>query len=870
MKELIQLVKAIIHSLMKRDALAGNKATRSVSQGPERGEQLEAKTEHKVQEQDEQAEQAVSKPVGSLGDEHQGSATEGSNLGASAETQAEQSDENQLGEEALKEEEGSETQIDEAVVEEEESESTIGGNEARIAGDMKTLYAETEQPKELPPQFSHDKRERQERDHTVNGQEQPDDQGRIDLPQQTQVEQEPSSSNKRGSQEERRETEEDRDSRLPILDLSSDYEDYVQWNTSLVEQLLLSNSADSRVYLCVTPRILASAYEEAGFETYTPLEAELNFEAAVSEIYKNLICTSHEGLRIFERISPESFPNCVAFLAASVLAAYNMHSDEEATGGAYYRRLAQVLGCEMSGIHPVGFDPRLFESLWKALKAWLKEARGVQLAMPGENVGLRRYIALPLAHVPLRRLDIEKLPAFFVSVGYQPGDRVPAEKLTVDLRNWQQSANALSRAGTAALNDDRLEAVIAQVNAELEVWDGSVSESSTRRSALVEIKFDIVHREPKFDYMPHRPSGFPETFESGDIVFEASDEGWYDPQPVKSSDGPMLAAGFEWQMARNGTQFTLRRPKTLAIALAPSSGYSGFMSTRRLYLGIKASVLCHEDIVKEVEDYISQAACQRVNAVRDRRLPHGWSMIRDVLLVKQIQPPAGLEALEIDPNIEIMFSGGLKLGRRFSWLAGAPPRVIVTGSGEGEKIKINGESFEIGKNGEILTDEIFASPGEYIIEAGRTLRRIEIENPRVPSAVEKHAPAWKRKKVMVALPEGSWTVIGAVPGQMCTSMKTFGAALASCQFHPVWAIKVGGGPGAVVAILSDGIMPKRPRAKKKYQVVYRQWADAIYAAHIRRPTIIGINGIHPTETTASVWNKYVALSKQIKRSLKRR
>lgn len=103
-----------------------------------------------------------------------------------------------------------------------------------------------------------------------------------------------------------------------------------------------------------------------------------------------------------------------------------------------------------------------------------------------------------------------------------------------------------------------------------------VSESLTRQSAIVEIQFDIVQREPILAYLARRPSGFPTVFEDGERVLEASDEGWYDPYPIAPTDGKPLADGFEWQSSADGAQFILRRypTKVLALALRATADFS--------------------------------------------------------------------------------------------------------------------------------------------------------------------------------------------------------------------------------------------------------------------------------------------------------
>ncbi len=658
----------------------------------------------------------------------------------------------------------------------------------------------------------------------------------------------------------------------PVPHVSTVDQEYARWNSAVVELLLLAKPAADNVYLCINPRILAWAFAEAGFDVLPPEEAEQRLSAAVGRMYRTRVLGHGDRLHVLRRCGGDGSPECAAFLAASVLAAYHMQSDEELSGNAYYRRLADLLGCGMSGAHPEGFSPPVFESLWVFLRNWLSQAHDRALAAPGSHIGMRRFVALPLAHVPLRSLDIEKLPSFFAWAGYEPGSRVRPERLSADLRLWQQSKSALTHTGAEAISDERSEAVLAQVSAELESWDGSYSESTGRRSALVEIQFDIVQRQPTLAYLPRRPPGFPSVFDDGEHVFEASDEGWYDPAPLHPADGEALALGFEWRSAGSSVQFALRRPQAAVIALTPSSNYSGFLSSRRLLRGVKCSVLCRTDLAETVEAYLSEAAQQRLRAVNDPRLPEGWSIIHAFTVQRHIEAPPELEALGIDSNIDLLVSGGLRIGRRWSWVAGAPPRVLVTGVGAGEAVRVNGAPVAISDSGELTTNGLLSEPGEYLIEAGRARRRIEIVKPRIAVATPQNGAG--AGSVPVALPSRAWTLIGARPGEICRARSAFSrGALASCPFHPVWAVQVGAGPGADVAVLSRPEQPTKFDLQGETRSVREQcqrWAGVIYDAHVRRPRFVWTNGTAPFEGVDLVWRQYAAAAKQIKRAIKGR
>ena len=662
--------------------------------------------------------------------------------------------------------------------------------------------------------------------------------------------------------------------KVAVRDVALVDQEYAHWNRAIVDHILLTKPRSEDVYLCVNPRILAKVLDEAGLEFLNPEHAEQRFSTAVGNVYQKRVLGHRDHLQVLRRCSDDGYPDCAAFLAGSVLAAYHMQSDEEVSSNAYYKRLAKLLGCDMQGGgYPVGFKPPVFESLWMYLKNWLHKEHKRQLVMPQGNAKFRRFVALPLAHVPLRSLDIEKLPYFFSWAGYQPGGRVRPDQLLSNLSRWQQSKKMLTPTGAGALSDDRVDAVVAQVSAELKSWDGSLVESASRHSALVEIQFDIVLKNPVFSFIPRRPSGFPKVFDDGERVFEASDEGWYDPAQIHPVDGELLETGFEWRSHINGTQFILRRPEALVVPLVLSSTYSGFLSSRRLLRGVKCSILCHNKVTGRVQEYLSEVAQQQLKPVTHPSLPNNWSLFRDVTARVHVEAPSGLEALEVDPNIELVVAGGLRLGRRWSWLVGAPPQILVSGMEGNDQVKVNGAAVEIGINGELLINDVLAKPGEYLIEAGGIRRWVEIARPQISiqKKTERCDSPDGDQSVKVALPRGDWTLIGDSPDQVYYSRGGFfRGTLASCPFHPSWAIQVGAGPGAIIAVFANPRLPQEDghRLTRQSLNLIKRWVSVVYASSMRRPHFIGLNGIVLDERIFDIWKQYVAVAKKIKRELK--
>ena len=660
------------------------------------------------------------------------------------------------------------------------------------------------------------------------------------------------------------------------LELPPPSDDYRTWNRAIAEHLLFKSVAGSDLYLTITPRILARALAELQGATLNAEEAQQQFTDVVSQLYRARVLTSRGRLRVLRHTGDDGLPECIAFLALTVLAAYRMHGDDEATGLAYYLRLGELLRCDLSGQYPAGFDPFVFESLWHFLRDWLAQ-RDLKLAVPAPEAGGHRFVGLPLAHVPLRSLDIDKLPNFFFWASYQPSSEVTAERLADDFARWVRARGVLTAAGVAAFSDARRSAVLAEIRAELDSWDGTCDVSASHRIASVEILFDPVQHRPELFYVARRPSGFPSRFDDGVHVFEGADEGWYGRISITPPDGPELANGFNWRSAHSGVEFALRRSATAVISMAPGGDYSGFISARGLRRNVQCAVLCQEDVVQTAVEYLSYVSERASRPLRHKDLPDGWSLFAGVVARRLAGAPAGLESLDVQANVGLIPSGGIRLGNRWSWLQGAPPRIIVTGAEPGLTVTVDGSPADVDEDGVLRSGESLSVLGAHVVQVGAVRRTVEIVEPSIHmGASPKSArPDGASAPVMLALPPGRWTVVGTSPAQIARPMHALrNGTIIACAFSPAWAICVGQGHGATVLNVFSGpgapLPPQIPRGKNINALSgldMRDWTSSIYDAAIRHPRIETLTGEQDLAASAS-WKTYARCAAQIKRMIR--
>lgn len=654
---------------------------------------------------------------------------------------------------------------------------------------------------------------------------------------------------------------------------------YILWNYMLAEECLLSGSSDGVVQLMVTPRTLARALEDAGEGGWSPDEAEADFVAAVATVYNERVLGSSKKLRALKSVGSKDVPFGTSFLALSVLAAFHMRTDDEHTGRAFYPRLADMLRCELVHSQPAGFEGEAFLELWGELADWLKLHFDRQLASP-TAAGVRRYIAYPFAHVPLRQVDIERLPQFFDAYGYEPGIRTSLDRLAYDLVEGAGPWRYLTEAGQRALQDPNRRAfVVRQVGHELQRWDGCRIDSSGARAASIEVWMDIRRRRAHLYLLARRPEGFPDLIEDGELVFESSQEGWYEPIPLGSDDGRLLKEGLRVTAHAADGRYFLQLRSASAIPLTPGEEYTGFVSDRVLHADTHCAVLCAEQIADQVACFLTALTGRSVQPRGDDTIPRGWCLFTDIRPINGRSPPPGLERLCVETSIGLVPEGGLRLGRRWTWLEDAPAQLLVLGSHQGLAVRIDGQQAAVDEDGRV-DGTLLRPAGQHIVEIGNRLRqRVTV----LSGTVHPDCAAWQNAGdafLPVALPPGPWTLVGAKPGESEGAWAASEGTLVRPKFRARWAVRVGAGPGATALHLHDDYVPPHitdeqatpavaRRSWRRSRRSRRRWAETIYQAGIRRPQLMCAVGCRPSQLLVE-WRAAMRQARSVKREMRSR
>jgi hypothetical protein len=147
---------------------------------------------------------------------------------------------------------------------------------------------------------------------------------------------------------------------------------YKEWNQALAKYLLGGVPRSTKIYLSVD----RDALKLIGQSLFSSSNATNWSEDFCSAVVKQVIFNNDVHLENLKGINNDGFPNCTAFLAATVLAAYQMADEEKISEINYFERLREIFGLSGNGHgRPLGMKPggEAEEPLWQTWNKWLWE-----------------------------------------------------------------------------------------------------------------------------------------------------------------------------------------------------------------------------------------------------------------------------------------------------------------------------------------------------------------------------------------------------------------------------------------------------------------------------------------------------------------
>ena len=137
---------------------------------------------------------------------------------------------------------------------------------------------------------------------------------------------------------------------------------YTNWNRALVSYFTSGVSRGTKVYLSVDDDVL----DRIGLEFGKDAIANNSRDDFLIAVRKEVIVEGRVDLCHLQGVSSDGLPKSIAFLSATVLAAYQMAEEEKISELNYFRRLQEIFGLS-DARRPPGMESgsAAEEPLWK-------------------------------------------------------------------------------------------------------------------------------------------------------------------------------------------------------------------------------------------------------------------------------------------------------------------------------------------------------------------------------------------------------------------------------------------------------------------------------------------------------------------------
>jgi hypothetical protein len=184
---------------------------------------------------------------------------------------------------------------------------------------------------------------------------------------------------------------------------------YREWNQALVSYFTSGVPRGTKLYVSVDDDVL----ERIGLEFGKDTGVNNGRDDFLIAVRKKVIIDQQVNLSNLRGCDSDGLPKSIAFLSATVLAAYQMAEEEKISELNYFRRLQKILGlsgaCRPPGME---FGYGAEEPLWKEWNLWLRQQGFLPSAVRGRG-GPTTYINYPISQSLLRHADKNRLLDLF-------------------------------------------------------------------------------------------------------------------------------------------------------------------------------------------------------------------------------------------------------------------------------------------------------------------------------------------------------------------------------------------------------------------------------------------------------------------------
>jgi hypothetical protein len=489
--------------------------------------------------------------------------------------------------------------------------------------------------------------------------------------------------------------------------VSRAWDEYLKWNDAVADVIYPVSEGAMPAYMDMEGAELRRIAEHAGHASADPRKvfAESVRAVTVDSDGRFVLAPIAHRAKSWSSQKTHNPPPCLAFLAATVLAAEDMgKSEEDIAGHAYYARLARLLRLPDDDINLRHEYSRHAEFLWRCLNSWLEDLDG-ERGIPTAYALTHRYVGLPVSQALVREGDRRKLPAMFAQFGLSPGMQIAPDDLIGYLDHWLKTDGSpastyLRRLWAQQPARERIATVAA---VELANWDGVLEDGSaltvggttlaTRAMVVANLRTGFLNSSldislgirPLTSDMDGQMQVRSTTGAWLDIGFSPGTAGLWRTSYTEAVDfGSMLEGVVRIRHAGGDDALEYKRFPRTVIPLIYDELQSAFVESERLQLGVDslllvrtvAQTMIRTNVVEEVERVLGESArpgFQRIDELEG--LPSGWVLFKDVQLFGAPTTTRLNELVPLARN-QLTIAGGLRIPSRIrKWSTLSPPEV---------------------------------------------------------------------------------------------------------------------------------------------------------------------------------------------------
>lgn len=496
---------------------------------------------------------------------------------------------------------------------------------------------------------------------------------------------------------------------------------YEEWTAALGEYFFRPEQRGRVVALAVDPEVLRQIAQdhELCVTSSTEEEAIADFARAVAE---DVALRGWDSDPAVSGVYPSALGKCSLFALAFSLTHRNVG---ESGRPAFWREVWSLLlnatgdppdsssiPAGLPGPDPFRLTGPAFQELWRTgLAAWanhIEAGRWGRVALPECRSGPSCHVHLVQSQAGLRRLDLNRSGALFGAAGLRPGEALSEGELWNRLKpHFGRPALLLPPAHAVVSDPARRKLAKAQLAAAFQKWNGEdIAERGEHSVPRLRLRVWL-------------------RIESGSLhggVLECRADG--SDHPYEAPLGDLLAS----TSARVGGGYRRRGEVLLAAFEAFDELY---VEQRQAMPGDRILLLVPLALLAEVEAWCEEVGKEPQHRTDLAEVPVGWEVfslrVRDDL-------PLGVDHGRFGELLApqaVRLIGGLRLGGRNQWMAGAGPWLEVLDARYRTAIEIDGEAIEC-RDGVVTLGEapkLDEAGWHRISVGGREVKRLSVVEP---------------------------------------------------------------------------------------------------------------------------------------------